>query len=221
MFIDSGILRSPLSTHVQSDGSNIGGCDPASYGFVSLPGPDGGVYMHSQGTTKPGGYPAWMLYPTQLRPVLPNTGNLEFSFDLIVDEANSTAANVRETDVILVTGGYKYNFSGQQNITEGGMIQIADSKGNWVDTGIKLGILSPNVRHSLSWKYSFDTTKHTGSVVSFALDGVGYSIPTSLQNIPASVCNWTEGAYPQFQMGSLPAGVYWSTILSDVVLTWS
>jgi hypothetical protein len=218
-FVDENIQTLPMKSHVQSDGSDIGGVDPASYGSYIVPGKRPSLLMWTEGTTKAGAYPAWLLHPATARPILPNTGNLAFEFDLTIDSSTPAAANVIETDTVLVVGGFKYNLSGQRKI-EGELMVGAGAAGWAVVPAVTLSALVPNQRHKIVWTYSFNETKRTCSVISYAIDGLVFPVPVALQNVAAVACSWPEGVYAQFQMGTLPAGNFWSQVIGDVKYRW-
>ncbi len=213
-----------FATHT---GSSIGGVAPLTYSCTPLPTADAVWLFSTQGNSDPTGkaYPAaeWYQAATAVAdalalpaPILPNTGKLSLSYTLTVDEATQTAANVIETDLILVTGGYKYNLSGQRHVASG---EIDD--GNWTDTGLRVGELTSDTPHAVQWSYSFNATTHTCSVLSYACDGVVHAIATPFQNMPALSCNWTTGVYLQIQMGSLPAAARWEMTMGDLAISWS
>lgn len=208
-------LTKAWPSHVQSDGSNIGGVDPAIYSCLPIPGKKPALLLATSGNSKPpSGYPAveWYQHPL---PIPQNTGNLQFIFDLTVDSNTLTAANVIETDTLIITNGHKFNLSGQRHVASG-QIDVADANGHWADTGIRAGALVPNVKIRIVWTYTYDPVKMVCSVVSYACNGVVYPVPANLQNVPASASTWSVGVMPQFQMGSLPAGNPWSEKISGV-----
>jgi len=45
-------------------------------------------------------------------------------------------------------------------------------------------------------------------------------VPTALQNVPATACNWTPGVYAQVQMGSMPNGLPWQLKVSRMQYEW-
>jgi len=200
---------------VQSDGSQIGGTDPAQYGCYVVPGAEPALLLYTSGTTVKGGaWPAaeWYLPP---QPVQLNTGHFSLEYQLLVGAAMQTAGNVFETDTILIYQGYKYNLSLQRHTTDG-RIDI----GNWTDTGLRLKALQPNTAYDVVIAYEFDTTKHTCSVLSYAVGDETSIIPARLRGMAATKTTWAEGALPQVQMGSLPAGDPWSVLLKNVKFRW-
>jgi hypothetical protein len=150
------------------------------------------------------------------RAIPTNTGHLQFCFDQWVNEGAALGANVYETDAILVLGGFKYNLSGQRHNATG---EIDD--GNWTDTGLRVGLLTPNIKHRIKWTYTFDTTKKVCSVYSYECDGAAWEIAAKFQNISATPCDWTPGAYIQIQLGSLPIGLPWAMRIGSPRLKWS
>ena len=219
----------PGKTHVNSDGSGIGGVDPASYNAWSVPGHEGGLLLNTDGTTQPGQYPAFMWYPATPRPILPNTGKVRFSLDSTLGGAGW---NATESDLILVIKGadsltFKYNLSFQFNHSLRAA-QIADKNGNWISVlpNPQLPIVqSGQIWKRLIWS-SFDTVGHTWSVeeVELICQEIDFHeviyVPAGLQNVPASQSNWEVGAYAQLQMSSLPAATPWSWFVQRMRIAW-
>jgi hypothetical protein len=227
MITDKSIQSVPFKTHVQSDGSMIGGISPASYNALTVPGPDHALLLSTSGNTDPQGkqYPAWMWYPAAVRPVLPNTGNCSATWRSCVS-GNLSAINVNETDVIFVITGadgkkFKYNGSVQRQASQGYM--VADKNGNWLPTGVNPGPFVADQQRVMQASYLIDTVGHTISVAQI-VDGTVFAIPASLQKVPASAFpagqEWPDGAYVQAQQGSMPSGLAWLWLISDIELSW-
>lgn len=194
---------------------------PESYRVDAIPGKHPSWLFQTAGTLDPAKklYPGVLFAPganskaTPL-PIPPNSGPVSLRFDMWPDEGVDTA-NVFESDLLIVTGGFKYNLSGQRHAVSG-QIDI----GNWTDTGIEAGPMEPNEKCTIRWDYAFDTAKKVCSVRHYAADESIYAIPASLQNMAALPCNWEEGAYIQIQLGSLPSGAPWSMRLGRIRLEW-
>lgn len=222
MIIDDNIQLLPnWKTHVQTDGSNIGGVPPRSYGMIlSPPKSPNGLLFFTNGSSVAGGYADWEAYIS--RPLQTNTGILQLDFDLTVDKNSTTAAQAIETDTILCINGWNYDFSMQLNYAEGGKVQIDKAGGGWVDVGGGPGKLTPDVPHHYSLVYEFDITKQTGSVVAIQIDGVFYIPGASLRNLPAQNKKWADGAILQIQQDLSPKGSgSFSMLLENVKYTWS
>ncbi|HMG85593.1 MAG TPA: hypothetical protein VK574_07610 [Terracidiphilus sp.] len=221
MYIDSNLQAiSPFISHVQSDGSQIGGIDPLDYGATPIPGMPRALLLRTSGNSDKTGkqYPAW-LWSTAPRPILPNTGRFQMSYDFRIG-GNLQGANVFETDTILIAvcaDGVKrkFNLSLQRHIATG-QIDI----GNWTDTTLRAGALSQNTKHKVVIYYSFDLTKNVCSVLAYSCDGIPQSVPANLQNMPATQSTWAVGAIPQVQLGSLPNGLPWQVKLSKLRYRW-
>jgi hypothetical protein len=204
----------PWKTHVASDGSGIGGVDPKTYGFTVVPSKKPSVLMASAGTTKPGGYPAWMLYPASPVPIqsLASVITAELSFSIWVDQLTAAAANVIETDTIFIFKGADgktehYNGSAQLVLgSNGWALEVGTGTGGWQKTGAVIPALAPNVKHKIKIAYTLDTVKHTVSVTSYTVDGATYLVPPANQLQPTTPTTWALGAYLQLQQGLLPAG---------------
>ncbi len=231
MLIDRLDAATPFSFHAQSDGSNIGGVDPAAYGIQPLPAPVPSWLAWTSGTTKAGGYPAVEFYPAASpsrnakalpRPILPNSGNLALSFSAMLSASAAQGGNVFETDILLVAEDRKHNLSGQRHIQKDakglyGQIDI----GNWTDTGLRAGPFRPSIAHPIRWVYSFDLAAGKCSVISYSADGQVLEVPAALGGMPAEPCSWPEGVYIQLpQLGSLPSAEPWCAIISEPQLEW-
>lgn len=212
MIVD--FVPSEWNTHTPADGSNIGGAQPTKYGVVSgIPG-SGGSLVYIEGPA----YADFEAYIT--RPVLPNTGSLELRFTLMPDTKSETVAQAIETDTILTIGGWTYNLSAQVNYEEGGMLQIADAAGKWVDTGLVVGEYQDGGFTGCSIQYTFDEATHTSSVVSFKNALNKFIIPENLQNIPAQQRGWADGAIFQVQLDLASKGGAFSVVVDDVKYRW-
>ena len=122
-------------------------------------------------------------------------GIFTFSFEVEPDEAAELYAQALEFDLRVSIGGLNYNGSFQINYAEGGMCQIVDASGKWVDTGIKLGILPANTATAISVTMSIDQAKKT-----FSVEQIGaLAVPQSLQNVPASNLGWADCIVVQIQ----------------------
>jgi hypothetical protein len=211
----------PWKTHFPTDGSEIGGVDPASFGFFVVPGEKQSVLMNMSGTKTPGGFPAWMLYPAspiQL-PAAEPTMNMELEFKLWVDQNTQTAANVIETDTIFVIKGadgktYSYNCSAQVVIASG-MLEVGSPNAGWFLTGIKVADFLPNTEYTVRISYTVNTVTHVGSVNSYTVNDTAYIVPSAGLNVPGAVSTWTPGAYLQLQQGSLPASMPFTLRFGD------
>ncbi len=221
MFKDTGIQADPTGrTHVQSDGSSIGGVDPASYSAKSVIGKKNALLLSTSGTTQLGKYPAFMWYCAP-RAVPPNTGRLTMKYKFKV-RGGLVGINVFETDTILIlkcADGVvrKFNLSLQRHAANG-QIDI----GNWTDSGIRMTPLALNFTYKISVAYSFDVVKNVCSVLSYADNVSGAkAVPAALQNMPATPSNWAVGAIPQVQLGSLPSAQPWQVKIWDHQYIWS
>src|ERR1700733_11113999 len=145
-------------THVQSDGSQIGGCDPLKYGVQPIPGKRLSLLLSTEGSSDPKGaeYPAFMAYPSIPRAIPPNTGNVSQSFKFTVG-GNLAGMNVLETDLLLVIGGWKFNGSCQ--FVQGKGYEIVDADGEWQSANVNpIGKLSANLKYEAEITYVFNTT---------------------------------------------------------------
>jgi hypothetical protein len=197
----------------------IGGVPPAVYSFTQGTYPATAATLSCSGSTVPGGYADWMAYLPP-RPILTNTGNLQLSFTLTVDAACATYAQAIEIDTILSEAGYNYNGSCQLNYAEGGRFQIVNAAQSWIDCGFNPGLLTPGIAHAVVFTYKFDTTTRLFSFASIQLDGVLFTIPTGMQNVPAYVAGWAPGPCLQVQQDLNAAAGHMSFTIDNVQYAW-
>jgi hypothetical protein len=115
---------------------------------------------------------------------------ITFRYDLDPDTATASNAQVIETDSKFTdAAGWTYDGSCQLNLAEGGMWQIANAAGAWVDTGIKSGIV-PERWTPIEIVYALDFVNRAISVQSISSDGVLESVPAALQSVPAKQVGW-------------------------------
>lgn len=217
-----------FSSHVQSDGSEIGGVDPLSYGVQPCPGSKAGWLFWTEGNSAPpSSYPSVLFYPAAsvglgktplLRPILANTGNLALCFDETVG-GNRSSANVDESDILIVYGGKKYNLSLQCHAANG-EIDVGSGPAGWATTNLLTGAMTPNAKHQTRIQYAFNFTAGTCGVVSYTRDSLKWSVPANLQNQPGIASTWETGVYLQLQMGSLPSALPWSMRVKNIRLEW-
>lgn len=136
-------------------GSDISGQQnplvPDDYGFIQYP-----DCMKFWIKGKP--YTQWLA--ALHRPLLPNTGHLSFSFELMTDSNAPEVAQAIEFDTRVSVGGLNYNFSSQINYYRGGLLQISGADGKWIDTNYTPGKLTSKVWHHIRCRYSFDINAH-------------------------------------------------------------
>lgn len=220
--LDTNLQALPSSSHVQSDGSNIGGVDPSHYGPFMIPGVEQELLLYTVGNTgNPStDYPAWMWYPTSPRLVIPTTPvNLALSFDYTIT-GNLSGFNVIETDTRMSFGGKDYNASAQFNQTTN-QFQVVNSSDVWVNFGFSPGVMVANVKRRVKFEYIFDTVGHTVNVAAITCNGT--RVTGSLTN-PATVLTpspWPTGLYLQLQLGSNPSAQQWQIRFANIQFEWS
>jgi hypothetical protein len=202
----------PWKIHFPTDGSDIGGSDPKSYGYTIVPGEKPSVVMTQSGNMAPPVFPAWMLYPASPIPLpaAEPTMNVELSFSFWVDTFTQAAANVVETDTLFSIKGadgktFLYNGSAQVIIASG-LLEVGSPGAGWSSTGVKIPSFTPNTEHEIRIAYTINTVAHTISVLSYTVDGIVYAVPVANQNVPGEAQTWAIGAYLQIQQGGLLAG---------------
>jgi hypothetical protein len=220
MFTDKDIqLIEPPILHVQSDGSNIGGVDPAHYGYQIVPDSAArSLLLYTAGNTQQGKYPAfeWGAHP---RPIKTTSGRFSMSYSAIFG-GNIAGMNVFETDTILIANcsdgkRRKFNLSLQRHAATG-QIDIGD----WTNTKLMTGAIKVWTNYDVRIDYSWNAIKNICSVLTYELNGMRYEIPESLQNMAATESNWAVGALPQIQLGSVPAANPWNVKISNLQYLW-
>lgn len=117
-------------------------------------------------------------------PLPPGVSNFTLSYQIRPDMDAEEFSQIHETDLILVdAAGSWYNGSCQKNNAEGGMWQVVNAAGSWVDTGFKPGLFAPmqwtpvSVVYKVNWGVGI-------SMVSITDNGTTFQIPSTLQNLP-------------------------------------
>jgi hypothetical protein len=216
---DSKLELQPWSLNIPSNGSDIGGCDPASY---SLDQSFDEVALELQGTTQQGGYPTIEGYIKRSIPA--NTGNVSLSFDLL-PSVNLLNEYLYETDLIIAWSGYKYNLSLQLvAVANGYSLQVADLNGDWAVTGIIVPAFLPvqSVHYLIIHQFNITTKKR--STIAAVINNQLFLIPSQFQNIAATSTNWEDVAIVQQQRTLTPAagnaGKSASDRLVNIELAW-
>ncbi len=208
--------------HNPLDGSNIGGTMPKEGILIQdIPGEPAAIILALNG-------PAWSTMEAST--VRPNFITRGFPYStvtwvVVIDDKNSE--HIFELDCIrifkLLDGTiWKGNGSLQLNVTEGWMVQTdenVDAKGGWVDTGVKIAPLTPNVPHTIAITHFTDIIGKTHSVEAIAVDGVNYPLPATGWKIPAALTTWAPDIdVPQAQLTlkGLAAGVSGSATIKIV-----
>ena len=191
--------NTPWLTHISTDGSGIASPTtpvPTKYGVTYAP------PFHSDAYLFETVGPAWSVWEAyQLEKITqPSVQfSLQLSFDLMVDANFVKHSHLVETDTIFCSAdGFNSNLSIQRRMDTGQM-QLADQKGNWVDSGFIPPVLTPDNWHNHLFRYLIDPVRHTGGTQAMVIDGVLFIVPTRLQGLLAEHKGWTPGALLQIQ----------------------
>lgn len=111
------------------------------------------------------------------------------------------------------------NFSVQYN-PDKKQYQIDLDPPGWVDSGFVVETIEPDVWHTLEFRFFFDETAKTFSVLSIQHDAQLYMIPANLQNVPAQLTNWEEVSSEQMQNEVYRAKSSVAIEYRDGVLAW-
>ena len=208
MIVDRDIQLLPMSMHTQAD-APIGGVPPLIYGMQIVPGKHRSLLLWTAGNSQPKAkepYPAWMLYPSKPRPILPNTGKLRVSMKYALG-GNLAGCNTVETDVLIVQNGLMFNRSFQHVQTKG--YQIADVDGNWVTVASNPAPLVADCEYAVAFDNVFDG--NGSATTSIEQDGVKWKwVVPGVPMIPGKPTTWPTGVYAQVQLGSMPSAEPWS-----------
>lgn len=216
---DVNVEREAWFDHNPLDGSNIGGTMPKEGILIQdLPGEPAAIILALNG-------PAWSTMECSV--VRQNFVNKGFAYVtatwvVMIDDKGS--AHIFELDEIftvrMLDGTvWKFNGSLQLNVDEGWMVQTdenLDAKGGWVDDGVKIPALTPNIPHVIQKTHFVDMANKAHSVLSIAVDGTSYPLPAANQKIPAALTNWAgDLVLPQGQitLKGIPAGAVGSVTL--------
>lgn len=164
-------------------------------------------------------YNNWLA--ANARPILPNTGKLSLSFELMIDANVASSAQAIEFDTRLSISGLNYNFSSQIDIAAGWQLQISDAAGGWVSTGYNVPKLAPLEYHSFLYQYSFDTTKKLYSTLEIEIDNAPYPIPSTLQNLAPQNLGWADSCSLQVQQDLGSKGGAFSQLMRNIQYAWS
>lgn len=204
-------LQNAIGWEVHS-GPGIGGVPPDAgrFGFVQH---DALIDFYTQYSGA--GFADWLA--AIHRPILQTPTKVRLAFDVMFSCGAGLFAQAREFDTELSLALLKYNASCQINDAEGGKLQISDVNGSWQDVpGALPGILAADAWHSFAIDYLFDTVKHVYSIVTVAIDGIPYAIPSNMQNLPALPTNWTDRMSLQVQQDLKGGGGAYSQTMQNV-----
>jgi hypothetical protein len=133
-------------------------------------------------------------------------GPLQATWNVLV---SSQIAAIQATEFTLIwidPNGYAYN--GAFSIGPNGHILVSNfGQASWTDTGIDVGVLTPDVYHQLIVQYDFNPVTRTRSILSAAIDKKLYAIPATAGSSAATASTWARKIFmPQFQLGQTAAG---------------
>lgn len=155
----------------------------------------------------------WLAFRIKFRfpkGTVDNTARLETDLKVCVKTRPSADKPIRNV----------CNYSTQWN-NDSGQIQIDLDPPAWVDSGFVIAEITPDVWHTLEYRFTFDDVALTFSILSIQYDDRLYAIPAHLQNVPMSLTNWEQVSSLQLQNEVYAAR---STVLVEYdegVLCWS
>lgn len=209
LVFDANLEAATWDVHV---GSDIGGGVPTMYGTTYA----AGVRTFS---TVGGPFTDWLA--ACHRKIPSNTGKLSLRFDLKTDAQTLLVAQTIELDTRVSVNKLNYNFSSQFNYQRGGMLQISNQAGGWVDTGIKPGPFTPLVWIPIQFDYVFDIVAHKYSTLAVTISGIKTLLPAALQNLTATSLDWADSCSLQVQQDLNALGGAFDIYLRNAQYIWS
>lgn len=139
-----------------------------------------------------------------------NVSQFTLSYQVRVSQTGAAYSQANETDLMIVdSNGTLYNGSTRLNNQEGGMWQITNSAGGWVDTGFKPGLFAADTWTSVVVVYQANWTAQTLSVLSIT-DGSTFTVPAALRQVETMAnSGWQKAILDvQIQDTLVKAGAY-------------
>lgn len=171
---------------------------------------DGSLRLLGTGVQYAGG----MAYASLGWPQGCTYGFAGLDYECFLSAADAQFLQVMETDLKAVLNPWSSgvlipnvaNWSVQKNLAAGGMWQIDDVNGDWVDTGFNPGPLSVDTWIPVSLRFSVDWSNLKSSVLSIKENGKIGMIPPALQNVSLLPSNWSTALNTQLQICLSKAG---------------
>lgn len=131
-------------------------------------------------------YSGWLA--KQVNALLPGMTKISVAYNLTIDDATQTEAQVVEFDSKFTdAAGYTYDGSAQWNIAEAWMFQTDNSSGTWTDTGVKMAAPMPNVSVAVKIDYVLDYVNHNLTITGVTVNGTYSALSITL---PAKQSGW-------------------------------
>jgi hypothetical protein len=145
---------------------------------------------------------------------------LAFEYEVCTDGNGPSLAQAIETDLLYCgADGYKAIGGLQNNYQLGGVIQISNAAGDWVNTDVTLGKFAPGVWYSVKINYLVNAVAHTITYVSLVVNGITYPLGQTFASTLMSPI-WKPGVYAQLQTDVGAAGGGFSVGFKNVGLVW-
>lgn len=91
----------------------------------------------------------------------------------------------------------------------------------WRDSGFNVGPITPDVWHTIEYRFTFDDIALTFSVLSIQYDTQVYMVPEDKQNVPMSLTNWEQVSSQQLQNELFAAKSTTLVEYRNGVIAWS
>lgn len=155
-------------------------------------------------------------------PLIDGYQKLTEDIEIMIDPAAERDLNALEHDTRISDKlGWNYNMSKQWNQTRGGMLQISNAAGGWVDTGYAPGPFMPYCWQRMRTEMFFDFKLMKYSIISVQLNSrPPFFIPAALQNLTATKMNWAPGCNFQYQLGGGKQPSAFSAFLTRSRYAW-
>lgn len=122
--------------------------------------------------------------------------NLGFAFSELDSTETITADDSAARAWIEIDDRYTdaagYTYPGDLHIGVDGTVEIGDINGVWHAAGMRVTPLLANAATVVQLKRTYNWTAHTSSLLSLAVGGVVYPLPSSLWNLPAALLGWAK-----------------------------
>jgi hypothetical protein len=193
-------------------GSNIGPIPPTKFSFTqSQQGLVNTLRISSLGIA--GKYADEMLKgPSLVLPV--GASQIKLSTTFAFDSNSLVNAQAKELGVKWTDAdGWTYNAQIQANDSTSKtnmQIDVVNKEYGWSSNGVILPKFTPNTLHSIVTTSQFDSRLHTVSTSLIRIDGIPYTTPADLLDLPAQQLGWEKGfLFGGIQTDTNPLGGPW------------
>jgi hypothetical protein len=196
---------------------SIGGTPPCATCYGWTRNPDGSLKLSVTGT--PGQYNDWLTGLHFYGQPTADASRILLDLNMSTDAGALTVAQALELDTLVIIDGYRFELSSQLNYNRGGILQVSTGNSDgWHDTSCVPGKLTPDVKHRITWDYTFDRAAKTVTFRSFTLDGVKCSMPPQFAGLPAYPSTWRNQVVIQLQQDTNKIGGSFSSTYDNMTM---